>query len=115
MKLTVVGGGSTYTPEHVDGLGRLAGELTIDELVLLDPDVAADEAATDEDVALEAEEPEPEAPVQAPPAGASPAGGLETLVSRLRVEPEVQSGYDSELFRHWVGAVGVGGGSRRVE
>ena len=38
MKLTVVGGGSTYTPELVDGLGRLAGELTIDELVLLDPD-----------------------------------------------------------------------------
>lgn len=38
VKLTVVGGGSTYTPELVDGLGRLAGELTIDELVLLDPD-----------------------------------------------------------------------------
>jgi 6-phospho-beta-glucosidase len=39
VKLAVVGGGSTYTPELVDGLGRLAGELTIDELVLLDPDV----------------------------------------------------------------------------
>lgn len=38
MKLTVVGGGSTYTPELVDGLGRLAGDLPIDELVLLDPD-----------------------------------------------------------------------------
>ena len=38
MKLTVVGGGSTYTPELVDGLGRLAGELHVDELVLLDPD-----------------------------------------------------------------------------
>lgn len=38
MKLTVVGGGSTYTPELVDGLGRLTGELPIDELVLLDPD-----------------------------------------------------------------------------
>ncbi len=38
VKLAVVGGGSTYTPELVDGLGRLAGELTIDELVLLDPD-----------------------------------------------------------------------------
>jgi 6-phospho-beta-glucosidase len=37
VKLAVVGGGSTYTPELVDGLGRLAGELTIDELVLLDP------------------------------------------------------------------------------
>lgn len=38
MKLTVVGGGSTYTPELVDGPGRLTGELPIDELVLLDPD-----------------------------------------------------------------------------
>lgn len=38
VKLTVVGGGSTYTPELVDGLGRLMGELPVDELVLLDPD-----------------------------------------------------------------------------
>jgi 6-phospho-beta-glucosidase len=38
VKLTVVGGGSTYTPELVDGLGRLAGDLPVDELVLLDPD-----------------------------------------------------------------------------
>ena len=38
MKLTVVGGGSTYTPELVDGLGRLVGDLPIDELALLDPD-----------------------------------------------------------------------------
>jgi uncharacterized membrane protein YhaH (DUF805 family) len=78
-----------------------------------DPDVAADEEATDEDVVPEAEEPEPEAPVQAPPAGASPAGGLENLVSRLRVEPEVQSGYDRDLFRHWIDADGDGCDSRR--
>ena len=36
MKLAVVGGGSTYTPELADGLGRLAPEVT--ELVLIDPD-----------------------------------------------------------------------------
>src|SRR6201986_1430316 len=36
MKITVVGGGSTYTPELADGLGRLAPEVT--ELVLVDPD-----------------------------------------------------------------------------
>jgi 6-phospho-beta-glucosidase len=36
MKITVVGGGSTYTPELADGLGRLAPWLT--ELVLVDPD-----------------------------------------------------------------------------
>jgi uncharacterized membrane protein YhaH (DUF805 family) len=78
-----------------------------------DPDVAAAEAATDEDVVPEAEEPEPEAPVQAPPAGDSPAGGLEALVSRLRVEPEVQSGYDRDLFRHWIDADGDGCDTRR--
>ena len=36
MKITVVGGGSTYTPELADGLGRLAPWMT--ELVLVDPD-----------------------------------------------------------------------------
>jgi uncharacterized membrane protein YhaH (DUF805 family) len=76
-------------------------------------EVAAEEAATDEDVALEAEEPGPEAPVEAPPAGASPAGGLEALVLRLRAEPEVQSGYDRDLFRHWIDADGDGCDSRR--
>lgn len=38
MKLAVVGGGSTYTPELVDGLARLGDVLPVDELVLLDPD-----------------------------------------------------------------------------
>jgi 6-phospho-beta-glucosidase len=36
MKITVVGGGSTYTPELADGLGRLAP--WVSELVLVDPD-----------------------------------------------------------------------------
>jgi 6-phospho-beta-glucosidase len=39
VRLTVVGGGSTYTPELVDGLARLGDTLAVDELVLLDPDV----------------------------------------------------------------------------
>jgi 6-phospho-beta-glucosidase len=38
MKLAVVGGGSTYTPELIDGLARLAGQVKIAELVLVDPD-----------------------------------------------------------------------------
>jgi 6-phospho-beta-glucosidase len=38
MKLAVIGGGSTYTPELADGLGRLAPQVT--ELVLMDPDEA---------------------------------------------------------------------------
>jgi 6-phospho-beta-glucosidase len=37
MKLAVVGGGSTYTPELVDGFARLAGELPVTELALVDP------------------------------------------------------------------------------
>jgi 6-phospho-beta-glucosidase len=36
MKLVVIGGGSTYTPELADGLGRLAPGVS--ELVLVDPD-----------------------------------------------------------------------------
>ncbi|WP_395570734.1 6-phospho-beta-glucosidase [Streptomyces sp. BK79] len=37
MKLTVVGGGSTYTPELIDGFARLRATLPVDELVLVDP------------------------------------------------------------------------------
>jgi 6-phospho-beta-glucosidase len=37
MKIAVVGGGSTYTPELVDGIGRLHDVLPVDELVLVDP------------------------------------------------------------------------------
>jgi 6-phospho-beta-glucosidase len=40
MKLAVVGGGSTYTPELVDGLARLADAVKVTELVLVDPDPA---------------------------------------------------------------------------
>ena len=38
MKLAVVGGGSTYTPELVDGIARLTGDIKVTELVLVDPD-----------------------------------------------------------------------------
>ena len=38
MKLAVVGGGSTYTPELVDGIARLTGDIDVSELVLVDPD-----------------------------------------------------------------------------
>ncbi|POX38393.1 6-phospho-beta-glucosidase [Streptomyces sp. Ru73] len=37
MKLAVVGGGSTYTPELIDGFARLRDVLPVDELVLVDP------------------------------------------------------------------------------
>src|SRR5260370_34267367 len=38
MKLAVIGGGSTYTPELIDGIARLADQLKVTELVLVDPD-----------------------------------------------------------------------------
>jgi 6-phospho-beta-glucosidase len=38
MRLTVVGGGSTYTPELVDGIAGRRTSLDVDEIVLVDPD-----------------------------------------------------------------------------
>ena len=38
MKLAVIGGGSTYTPELVDGIARLSADVAVEELVLVDPD-----------------------------------------------------------------------------
>src|SRR5947209_6487018 len=37
MKLAIIGGGSTYTPELVDGFARLRTELPITELALVNP------------------------------------------------------------------------------
>src|SRR3954449_11824887 len=39
MKVTVVGGASTYTPELVDGIARLRDSIDVEELVLADPAV----------------------------------------------------------------------------
>lgn len=38
MKLTIIGGGSTYTPELIDGFARMRDQLPIDEVWLVDPD-----------------------------------------------------------------------------
>jgi 6-phospho-beta-glucosidase len=38
VKLAVVGGGSTYTPELIEGVARRSDRLSVDELVLLDID-----------------------------------------------------------------------------
>ena len=38
VKIAVVGGGSTYTPELIEGFALRHGRLPVDELVLLDPD-----------------------------------------------------------------------------
>ena len=36
MKIAVIGGGSTYTPELIEGFARRADVLAVDELVLHD-------------------------------------------------------------------------------
>ena len=46
MKLSVVGGGSTYTPELIDGFARLRETLPIEELWLVDPDPSRLELVT---------------------------------------------------------------------
>jgi 6-phospho-beta-glucosidase len=38
VRLAVVGGGSTYTPELIDGFARLRDALPLEEIVLVDPD-----------------------------------------------------------------------------
>ncbi len=38
VKLAVVGGGSTYTPELIEGIAKRSDRLVVDELVLLDID-----------------------------------------------------------------------------
>jgi len=38
MKLAIIGGGSTYTPELIDGFARLRGVLPLEEIHLVDPD-----------------------------------------------------------------------------
>jgi 6-phospho-beta-glucosidase len=38
MKIAVVGGGSTYTPELIDGIARLTSGIKVTEVVLVDPD-----------------------------------------------------------------------------
>src|SRR5262249_61021620 len=37
VKITIVGGGSTYTPELIDGIARLGDEAELDAVVLHDP------------------------------------------------------------------------------
>ena len=44
IKVAVVGGGSTYTPELVDSLCDHEDRMAVDELVLLDPDLERLEA-----------------------------------------------------------------------
>ena len=39
LRIVVVGGGSTYTPELADGIARLGDALPVGQLVLVDPNI----------------------------------------------------------------------------
>ena len=46
MKIAVVGGGSTYTPELIDGILKLGGELGVREVALIDVDAGREKMET---------------------------------------------------------------------
>ncbi|MDR0782266.1 MAG: 6-phospho-beta-glucosidase [Propionibacteriaceae bacterium] len=104
MKLTIVGGGSTYTPELVDGLARLRASVAIDEVWLLDPnaerlaiitDLARRMLArADYDLAVRATAD----PVQA-------IAGADIVLFQLRVGGQAARKSD-ELFPHCCGVLG---------
>lgn len=84
-----------------------------------EPDSSPDGAAVlGDSTVVEEEAPLPESGIEAdplPPAessGSNPSG-LEALLVQLRVEPEMQAGYDRDLFPHWRDADGDGCDTRR--
>ncbi|MFD9129112.1 6-phospho-beta-glucosidase [Kitasatospora sp. NPDC059571] len=84
LKLAIVGGGSTYTPELIDGFARLRDSLPIGELVLIDP--AADRLELIAGLArrIFARQGHP-ATVTTAPDVASGAAGADAVLLQLRV------------------------------
>src|SRR4029450_4895368 len=97
MRLTVVGGGSTYTPELVDGIARLEPGLpTVDELVLVDP--SADRLAVGGWLANRTLEPHgPPARVVRPSDLAAGAEGASAVLVQIRVGGQQARATDESL------------------
>ncbi|MET0725704.1 MAG: 6-phospho-beta-glucosidase [Leifsonia sp.] len=104
MKLCVVGGGSTYTPELVDGFSRLRDELPIDELWLVDtnPDRLALVAGVSQRMFARAGHPGRVIGTTDLVAGASDA---DTVLLQLRVGGQ-DARHGDETFPHACGCIG---------
>ena len=96
MKLAVVGGASTYTPELVDGLARLREELPVTEIALLDPDRARLEPVAGVSRRILAKAGHP-AEVTTPPTVEDAADGASAVLFQLRVGGQAARHVDETL------------------
>ncbi|RZU64454.1 6-phospho-beta-glucosidase [Microterricola gilva] len=104
MKLTVIGGGSTYTPELIDGFARLRDVLPIDELWLVDrdPERLALVAGMSQRMFAAAGHPGRIVPTTDLIAGVSDA---DTVLLQLRVGGQAAR-HGDETFPHECGCIG---------
>ncbi|SFB57504.1 6-phospho-beta-glucosidase [Amycolatopsis marina] len=104
MRLTVVGGGSTYTPELVDGICARRSTLDVEELVLVDPDERRLEIVGDFSRRLLARAGHP-ALVHTTTSVAEGAEGASAVLLQLRVGGQ-RARRSDETFPHACGCVG---------
>ncbi|MGW4474142.1 family 4 glycosyl hydrolase [Nonomuraea sp. NPDC004354] len=96
MKLAVVGGGSTYTPELIDGFARLRDELPLTEIALVDPDVARLELVAGVSRRMLAREGHP-ATVTATSSVSEGVAGAQAVLFQLRVGGQAAREVDETL------------------
>lgn len=104
MKLAVVGGASTYTPELVDGLARLRDALPVTEIALLDPDKSRLEPVAGVSRRILARTGHPAA-VTTPETIDQAAEGASAVLFQLRVGGQAMRHVD-ETLPHACGCVG---------
>lgn len=104
MKLAVVGGGSTYTPELIDGIAGRRSTLDVDEIVLIDPDAYRVEAVGGFSQRLLAHAGHP-ARVRTTPSLEEGVDGASAVLIQLRVGGQ-RARRSDETFPHVCGCVG---------
>ena len=96
MKLAIVGGGSTYTPELVDGFARLRAEFPLTELALVDPAADRLEAVGAVSRRILAKQGHP-ARVTATPSLEEGVDGADAVLFQLRVGGQAARNVDETL------------------
>jgi len=96
MKLAIVGGGSTYTPELVDGFARLRAEFPLTELALVDPAAERLEAVGAVSRRILAKQGHP-ARVTATPSLEEGVDGADAVLFQLRVGGQAARNVDETL------------------